>query len=135
MSMQDRAYAAAIFVIIGICCIGAYVAISGFANANPGGLLLAFNGATASPTVGVTPWVGLWQVRGLVAQAAYLTPMSPHLQVVQRAINWRVLPPGMPATPPVSPHQPPSHQPSLPTQGGQPPSLNGSMPEIGRAHV
>jgi len=84
--------------------------------------------ALVSPTVGVTPWVGLWQVRGLVAQAAYLTPMSPHLQVVQRAINWRVVPPGMPATPPVLPQQPPSHQPSLPTQGGQPPSLNGSMP-------
>lgn len=54
MSMQDRAYAAAIFIIIGICCIGAYVAISGFMNANPDGLSLAFISATQTPTLGVT---------------------------------------------------------------------------------
>ena len=54
MTMQDRVYAAAIFIILGICCLGAYVAVSGFMNANPDGLTLALNGPSATPTVGVT---------------------------------------------------------------------------------
>jgi hypothetical protein len=54
MSMQDRFYAVAIFVIIGICCIGAYVAVSGFLNANPGGFSVSLNQATSAPTAGVT---------------------------------------------------------------------------------
>lgn len=54
MSMQDRAYAAAIFIILGFCCIGAYVAISGFMNQNPDGLQIGLNVSTATPTVGVT---------------------------------------------------------------------------------
>jgi hypothetical protein len=53
MTMQDRVYAAAIFVILGICCIGAYVAISAFVNANPGGLSVGLE-ATLSATAGVT---------------------------------------------------------------------------------
>lgn len=54
MTMQDRAYAVAIFIILGICCIGAYVAVSGFLNANPDGFSLAMNGSTETPTIGVT---------------------------------------------------------------------------------
>jgi hypothetical protein len=54
MSMQDRVYAAAIFVIIGLCCIGVYVAISGFMNANPNGLQIGLNLETGTPTAGVT---------------------------------------------------------------------------------
>lgn len=54
MSMQDRVYAVAIFVILGLCAIGAYVAVSGFMNANPDGLNLALNRGTDTPTVGVT---------------------------------------------------------------------------------
>lgn len=54
MTMQDRAYAAAIFIIIGICCIGAYVAVSGFMNSNPDGLNIGLNRITQTPTVGVT---------------------------------------------------------------------------------
>ncbi|RIK28801.1 MAG: hypothetical protein DCC52_08005 [Chloroflexi bacterium] len=54
MTMQDRAYAVAIFIILGICCIGAYVAVSGFLNANPDGFSLALNDASATPTIGVT---------------------------------------------------------------------------------
>jgi hypothetical protein len=54
MTMQDRAYAAAIFIILGICCIGAYVAVSGFMNANPDGLSISLNDSTATPTAGVT---------------------------------------------------------------------------------
>lgn len=54
MSMQDRAYAAAILIIIGICCIGAYVAVSGFMNANPDGLSIGLNLPTQTPTGGVT---------------------------------------------------------------------------------
>src|ERR671936_743717 len=48
MNLQDRAYAAAIFIVIGICCIGAYVALSGFFNAYPGGISITFNTATAT---------------------------------------------------------------------------------------
>lgn len=54
MTMQDRAYAAAIFIIIGICCIGAYVAFTGFLNANGGALTVALGGPTGTPTAGVT---------------------------------------------------------------------------------
>ncbi len=54
MSMQDRAYAAAIFIIIGICCIGAYVAVTGFMNANPEGISLALLNPTQTATPGVT---------------------------------------------------------------------------------
>ena len=84
--------------------------------------------ALVTPTVGVTPWVGLWQVRGLVAQAARLTPRSPHIQVVQQVINQTAVPPGMPASPPMSPQQPRTQQPASPAHGGQPPSMNGAMP-------
>jgi hypothetical protein len=33
--MQNRVYAVLILVIIGICCLGLYVAVSGFLNSNP----------------------------------------------------------------------------------------------------
>lgn len=54
MTMQDRVYAAAIFIIMGICCIGAYVAVSGFMNQNPDGFKIGLNLATTTPTAGVT---------------------------------------------------------------------------------
>ncbi len=50
MSLQDRAYAVGIFIVLGICCLGAYVAVSGFMNANPGGLTLSFAADTPSPS-------------------------------------------------------------------------------------
>lgn len=36
--MQDKSYAIAIVVVLGICCLGAYVAISGYLNSNPSAL-------------------------------------------------------------------------------------------------
>jgi hypothetical protein len=48
MNAQDRAYAAAIFIVLGICCIGAYVAVSGFLNASPEGIHLGQNGSAQS---------------------------------------------------------------------------------------
>lgn len=51
MTMQDRVYAAAIFIVIGVMCIGIYVAISGFLNSNPNGLpKLPFQGEDTTPT-------------------------------------------------------------------------------------
>jgi hypothetical protein len=50
MNLQDRAYAAAIFIVLGICCIGAYVAVSGFMNANPQGIRLGLNAGSETPT-------------------------------------------------------------------------------------
>ncbi|MGB8648823.1 MAG: hypothetical protein WCF84_26540 [Anaerolineae bacterium] len=52
MNLQDRAFAVGIFIILGICCIGAYVAVSGFMNTNSGGLNLGLNVSTPSPTSG-----------------------------------------------------------------------------------
>ncbi len=49
MDLQDRAFAVGVFVILGVCCIGAYVAVSGFFNANPSGLSLGQNVSTPSP--------------------------------------------------------------------------------------
>ncbi len=51
MNLQDRAYAIGIFVVLGICCIGAYVAVSGFMNANPQGLTLGLGNQTPVSTV------------------------------------------------------------------------------------
>ncbi len=48
MNLQDRAFAAGMFVIMGICCLGAYVAVSGFLNASPTGLDLALSAATVA---------------------------------------------------------------------------------------
>lgn len=36
--MQDKAYAVAIVVVLGICCLGMYVAVSGYLNSNPSAL-------------------------------------------------------------------------------------------------
>ena len=36
--MQDKAYAVAIVVVLGICCLGMYVAVSGYMNSNPSAL-------------------------------------------------------------------------------------------------
>ncbi len=58
MNLQDRAFAVGIFIIIGICCIGVYVGISGFNAANPNGFTLALNLSTntppASPAINVS---------------------------------------------------------------------------------
>jgi hypothetical protein len=37
--MQDKSYAIAIVVVLGICCLGMYVAISGYLNSNPAALI------------------------------------------------------------------------------------------------
>jgi hypothetical protein len=50
MNAQDRAYAAAIFIVLGICCIGAYVAVSGFMNASPQGMGLGLSSGTQTPS-------------------------------------------------------------------------------------
>ncbi len=51
MNLQDRAYAIGIFIVLGICCIGAYVAVSGFMNANPQGLTLGLGNSTPTSAV------------------------------------------------------------------------------------
>lgn len=77
MNFQDRAYAVGIFIVLGICCLGAYVAISGFTNANPNGLSLNLNSATLTPTTQsaeiVTETIGLATVPPLIT----LTPGQP----------------------------------------------------------
>lgn len=55
MNLQDRAYAAGIFIVLGICCIGSYVAVSGFLNANPSGISLSLARASETPTLPLAP--------------------------------------------------------------------------------
>ncbi len=55
MNLQDRAFAVGIFVIMGICCIGAYVAVSGFMNASPSGLGLGLGLGDTTPSPVVQP--------------------------------------------------------------------------------
>jgi hypothetical protein len=54
MNLQDRAYAVGIFIVLGICCIGAYVAVSGFTNVNPSGLNLSLNSGSPTPSAVTT---------------------------------------------------------------------------------
>lgn len=53
MTMQDRVYAVAIFLIIGLMCIGVYVAVSGFLNANPEGIRLPSDNVEDTPVAGI----------------------------------------------------------------------------------
>ncbi|MBI4787384.1 MAG: hypothetical protein HY782_10105 [Chloroflexi bacterium] len=45
--MQDRSYAMAIVVVLAICCLGMYVAVSGYLNSNPSG----FASLSATPAI------------------------------------------------------------------------------------
>lgn len=53
--MQDRYYVIAIIVILAICCLGGYVAISGFLNSNPPALSFLTPGAQSTPIVLAVP--------------------------------------------------------------------------------
>ncbi len=49
--MQDRYYIIAIIVILAICCLGGYVALSGYLNSNPPALAFLTPGAPVTPLV------------------------------------------------------------------------------------
>ncbi|MCL4393407.1 MAG: hypothetical protein M1482_01070 [Chloroflexi bacterium] len=49
--MQDRYYIIAIVVILGICCLGGYVAVSGYLNSNAPTLSFLTPGAPVTPVV------------------------------------------------------------------------------------
>ncbi len=53
--MQDRYYVIGIIVILAICCLGGYVAISGYMNSNPSSFALLTPGAAASPIIVQVP--------------------------------------------------------------------------------
>jgi predicted component of type VI protein secretion system len=80
-----------------------------------------------TPVVYPSPWIGLGQVQGLLAQAGRVNPMNPHLVIIQRVITI----PGGPSAPPQPPlasapprtppqAQPPA-QPQLPSSVSSPP--------------
>jgi hypothetical protein len=50
-TMQDRYYIIAIVVILGICCLGGYVAVSGYLNSNAPSLAFLTPGAPVTPVV------------------------------------------------------------------------------------
>jgi len=49
--MQDRYYVIAIIVILAICCLGGYVAVSGYINSNPPSLPFLAPGTPVTPIV------------------------------------------------------------------------------------
>ena len=49
--MQDRYYIIAIVVILAICCLGGYVALSGYLNSNPPSVSFRTPGVLATPLV------------------------------------------------------------------------------------
>ncbi len=53
--MQDRYYVIGIIVILAICCLGGYVAISGYLNSNPISFTPLTPGTAASPVVVLVP--------------------------------------------------------------------------------
>ena len=49
--MQDKTYIVAIIVVLGICCLGMYVAVSGYLNSNPGAFPDIVAGIQGTPVV------------------------------------------------------------------------------------
>jgi hypothetical protein len=49
--MQDKTYVIAIVIVLGICCLGIYVAISGYLNTNPGAFPELVKGIQGTPVV------------------------------------------------------------------------------------
>jgi hypothetical protein len=50
-AMQDKTYVIAMFVILAICCLGMYVAVSGYLNSNPGAFPDIVAGIQGTPVV------------------------------------------------------------------------------------
>jgi len=74
-----------------------------------------------TPVVYPSPWIGLGQVQGLLAQAGRVNPTNPHIVIIQQVITPQVgpLPTGVPPrTPPQA--QPPA-QPPPPSSASSPP--------------
>jgi hypothetical protein len=53
--MQDRSYAIAVVVVLAICCLGVYVAISGYLVSRPPAISALTPGAQATPVVVTIP--------------------------------------------------------------------------------
>jgi len=53
--VQDKSYAIAIVVVLGICCLGMYVAISGYLNSNPPAPVVVTPGVPATEVVITVP--------------------------------------------------------------------------------
>ena len=58
-----------------------------------------------TPVVYPSPWTGLGQVQGLLAQAGSVNPRNPHIRIIQRVITTQVGAP--PPSPPSSASSPP----------------------------
>src|SRR5438309_3338213 len=82
-----------------------------------------------TPVVYPSPWIGLGQVQGLLAQAGRVNPTNPHIVIIQRVITPQVgpLPTGVPPrTPPKA--QPPAQPPPLSSASSPPPTLQQIQP-------
>jgi predicted component of type VI protein secretion system len=82
-----------------------------------------------TPVVYPSPWIGLGQVQGLLAQAGRVNPTNPHIVIIQRVITPQVgpLPTGVPPrTPPQA--QPPAQPPPPSSASSPPPTLQQIQP-------
>ncbi len=114
-----------------------------------------------TPVVYPSPWIGVGQVQGLLAQAGRVNPMNPHIVIIQRVITTQggLLPASAPprtlpqAQPPAQPQPPssassppptlqqlqpappaPTSPPSRPPQLAQPPSTRSLPPTLNQIH-
>jgi len=82
-----------------------------------------------TPVVYPSPWIGLGQVQGLLAQAGRVNPTNPHIVIIQQVITPQVgpLPTGVPPrTPPQA--QPPAQPPPPSSASSPPPTLQQIQP-------
>jgi len=82
-----------------------------------------------TPVVYPSPWIGLGQVQGLLAQAGRVNPTNPHIVIIQQMITPKVgpLPTGVP--PRTLPQaQPPAQPPPPPSASSPPPTLQQIQP-------
>ncbi len=74
--MQDKSYVIAIIVVLGICCLGLYVAVSGYLNSNPPPLVVMTPGIQATSVVIAIPTATAEAIKP-VATPANLATLAP----------------------------------------------------------
>lgn len=80
--MQDKAYVIAILVVLVICCLGVYVAVSGYLNSNPEAFPTLVAGFQGTPVV-----VSMATYTPLPTQPIIAAPATPTLPAVPSPIG------------------------------------------------
>ncbi len=85
--MQDKSYVVAVIVVLAICCLGMYVAVSGYLNANPpapGAVTITFN-LLATPVAVNLPTDTPASVQPTLPRAPTVAPIPSPLGAFQTA--------------------------------------------------